>query len=77
MLLKQECGAASIYVIYKKKHKVPKAKFAARLCHIVSDTSTMESAVSPNNKSQSVSNDVLERLNACFTDAKKILETIK
>lgn len=77
MLLNQECGAASIYVVYKKRHKVPKAKFAARLSHIALEASTTGSAISPNNKALSVSNDVLERVNACFIDMRNILETIK
>ncbi|KAH9284764.1 hypothetical protein ECG_02724 [Echinococcus granulosus] len=77
VLLKQDCGAASIYVIYKKKHKVSKSKFAARLRHIAVDASTMGSAISLIINSQSVSDDVIKRTNACFTDLKKILETIK
>ncbi|KAL5108703.1 eEF1A lysine and N-terminal methyltransferase [Taenia crassiceps] len=62
VLLKQECGAAGIYVIFKKKHKVPKAKLAARLSHIALGASAMEGSISSNNKLHNMSNDVLEKL---------------
>ncbi|VDM35440.1 unnamed protein product [Hydatigera taeniaeformis] len=66
LLLTQDCGAASIYVIYKKKHKVSKSKFAARLHHIAQDESTVESAIPLSNKLRGVEGWLVAEYNLIF-----------
>ena len=77
MLLKQDFSGATIYVLYKKKQKLSKVKFANRIRQIVAESFTMDKFALDDANLQSDKNGVLERANDCFNCMLELLKVIK